>query len=433
MKKPLKLTIIGLTAVALVFGAAVVLKLPFLSAIVPGSAKTQSAAADSIQKVSVTRGDVVVAIPASGQLEPASVTTIRPDSNMPSRKIESVSVKVGDTVSTGQVIAKVDATGLDLDLLSSKQSWEAQKLKLDTLKAQPLKEDLTKAKSDLTQAEYNLKQQQNNYDSMKKLADSDYASRQDLLNAEKQLELAKSNLETVKLQYDTVAAGATKESLSAQEASVAQAYNTYLKAQLAAESVRIKTPVAGIVTEVLVKSGDIAQPATEVATVADLDPMLLIADVDENDIAQVKIGQSVKVTPVGLDGAEVNGVVKEVSLRALTVSNITVFPVTIEIPNRGGQLLWGMNADAEITVAASLNTLIVPSSAVQTSGSGSRVSIEDEGQVIPWDVKIGISDGLNTEIVSGLDEGDTVVIAKRPAGSSSRSDQNPGIMFRALR
>ena len=117
-----------------------------------------------------------------------------------------------------------------------------------------------------------------------------------------------------------------------------------------------------------------------------------------------------------------------------TTQNVTTLAVSINVPNADGRILWGMNADAEITVLERKNVLTVPSTAVQKSGTISRVNVQDGTAVVPWEVKTGATDGSRTEIVEGLDENDVVLVANRGATAAGQSGPPGGnFMFRALR
>jgi HlyD family secretion protein len=115
-------------------------------------------------------------------------------------------------------------------------------------------------------------------------------------------------------------------------------------------------------------------------------------------------------------------------------SNVSVFNVSIEVPNPEGRLLWGMNADADIAVLSLNNVLSLPSSAIRSVNGNSQVSILDQGKVVAWDVEIGASDGSRTQILAGLDEGLEVLVPSRrtAAQNGQRSQPNMGQVFRVL-
>ena len=85
--------------------------------------------------VKVTRGDLGASVSASGQFQPNTVATIRPDSNMPTRKIVKILAVEGQRVKAGDALAEIDATGLDLSLKSADANYQAQKVKLSGFNA----------------------------------------------------------------------------------------------------------------------------------------------------------------------------------------------------------------------------------------------------------------------------------------------------------
>jgi HlyD family secretion protein len=153
-------------------------------------------------------------------------------------------------------------------------------------------------------------------------------------------------------------------------------------------------------------------------------------------MVQLKIGQAASVTPSGYPDLVIRGKVIQIDLHAQVQSNVSVFTATIEVPNRDGKLLWGMNADADISVLSIQNVLTLPTTAIKTSNGTSTVTILDEGKPVSWDVQTGATDGTRTEIVAGLDEGTEVVITRKTSSTSTAGRQGgPGFggVFGVLR
>ncbi len=373
----------------------------------------------AVSLVKVTRGDLNASVSASGQFEPNTITTIRPDANMPTRKLVKLLVKEGEKVKRGQALAQVDASGLDLDLQSARANLQAQKVKLANLRARPAGMDAAAAEATLASAKSTLDSSQEAYDSAKSLFDKNLASRKDLLDAERALQVAKVSHTSAELVAQNARAQNTDADIQAQEAAVASAGSDLQKTQLIFDSITIRAPDSGVVAEIVVNVGDLISPSTALMTVIDPDPMWLQAQVNENDMAQLRVGQTAVVTPSGYPDLNLRGKVTQITLHAQVVSNVSVFTTTIEVPNHDGRLLWGMNADAEISVLALKNVLTVPSSAIRTSSGSTTVTIVDGGQQVVWDVQTGATDGNRTQIVAGLDEGTDVVLTRRTAGGSS--------------
>ncbi len=427
-KKPMKNRkwILIAAGAVIVIAAALLI---FRGKLFPQTSGTASGDQSGITVVKVSRGDISSSISASGQLQPNTITTIRPDSNMPTRKLISIAVKEGDHVQMGQVLARVDASGLDLDLKSAQASYQAQKAKLDNLKAKPAGLDAAQAEADLEQAKITLDGAETTYSSTKALADKELASKNQLVDAERQLNLARTRYQNAELSYQSVKAQSQDDVMQAQEAAVAQADSNLRKAKLIYDSSSIRSPVDGIVADIPVNVGDLVGPSTALMTVIDPNPMLLLAQVNENDVVQLKIGQSAAVTPSGYPDMTLQGKVIGMDLKAQVQQNVSMFTATIQVPNRDGKLLWGMNADAEITVLALRNVLTLPTSAVKTSNGSSQVTIQDEGKLVSWDVEVGANDGARVQIIAGLDEGEEVVVQRRSSSSSSSNgnrQQQPG-------
>jgi HlyD family secretion protein len=428
--------IIIIVAVVLVVAGALVFLLR--GRLFPSAAKADAATTYTIQKVA--KDDLSITVAVSGTLEPVSYATIYPDSNMPSyRKLLKLYVKKGDTVRGGQLIAEIETSGLDLDLASKKATYESAKVKLANLKAGPTATELAQAETSLKQAQLEYQTQQGTYDSTKTLVDKNLAAKGDLDSAERSLSLAKLKLEAATLVYDDVKAGSTADVINAQEAAVAQAYNNYLQAKLVYESAVIRAPISGTVTEVFVKVGDLIENNTALLSIGDLDTMTLQAAVNENDIGQVVIGQKATVTAAGYPEMPLPGTVTLMDMRGSISGNVSTFKVAIQVPNKDHKLMWGMNADAELSVLSVKDVLTLPTSAVKTSGTGTgTVTILDEGKPMSWDVQLGATDGSKYEILGGLAEGDEVAVVKKAStttttttGNNQRQGGGPagGMMF----
>lgn len=206
--------------------------------------------------------------------------------------------------------------------------------------------------------------------------------------------------------------------IKAQESEVATADYDRQMASLVLESTVIRSPSAGVVAEVLVGVGDLVSPTTSIAYVVDTDPMLLVASVNENDMPSVKVGQTATVTQSAYPDLEFTGVVRSIDLHATTSNNVSTFAATVEVSNKDGRLLWGMNADAQIVAVSVKDTLTLPSSAIKTTSGASTVSVLDGGTLESRTVKIGATDGSRTEILAGLEEGQEVISR---SGKSSTS------------
>lgn len=419
MKKGPKIILI--LALAAVVGGGVVYA--FRGRIFPAKASSPTGQAAAYTKVKVARGNISLLVSASGKLEPNEMTTVRPDSNMPTRKLVRILVAEGQRVAADQGIAEIDPSGLDLDMTSARANYESQKAKLENLKARPTKQELAQAAASLASAKLTLQQATDTLENTKALVAKDLSPKAQLADAERQRDLAQARYDSAVLDAENVKEGPTADLIQAQESALAQADNALQKARLITSSTTIRSPVAGVVAEVLVKVGDLVGPSTAIVTVVDNATMILQAQVNENDMGQLKVGQSADVIPSGFPDLILAGIVTQIDLRAQVSGNVSTYYASIRVPNKGGMLLWGMSADCEIKVLELANVLTLPAGAVKTSGTTSQVNIFDGDKVVPWDVQVGASDGVRTQIAAGLDEGEEVLIAQKKAASSTPQRQ----------
>jgi multidrug efflux pump subunit AcrA (membrane-fusion protein) len=416
--------IILILAIVIVVGGGVVYALR--GKIFPARAASTTAAAAAYTKVKVAKGNISLLVAASGKLEPNEMTTVRPDSNMPTRKLVRMLVVEGQRVAVGQGVAEVDPSGLDLDLASARANYESQKAKLENLKARPTKQELAQAAASLASAKLTLQQATDTFENAKALVEKDLAPKAQLADAERQRDLAQARYDSAVLDAENVKEGPTSDLIQAQESALAQADNALQKARLIMGSTTILSPAAGVIAEILVKVGDLVGPSTAIVTVVDNDTMVLQAQVNENDMGQLKVGQSADVTPSGFPDLTLTGTVTQIDLRAQVSGNVSSYYASIRVPNKGGKLLWGMSADCEIKVLELTNVLTLPAGAVKTSGTTSQVNILDGDKVVPWDVQVGASDGVRTQIAAGLDEGEEVLVAAKKAPASSTQARQGG-------
>jgi len=224
------------------------------------------------------------------------------------------------------------------------------------------------------------------------------------------------------------------------------------------EDYTIKAPISGTVINKTTKAGDKldnTNKSTVMAVVADMSRMLFDISVDELDIAKLKVGQSVSITADALEGKIFDGYIDKISIIGTTSNGVTTYPVTVVVNEPEG-LIPGMNVDANITVQEVKDVLSVPVSAimrgnmvaVKTDGKSSEqketkgeekgnsntegnkgTATKGEnskqrafGKDLPEGfelrrVEVGLSNSDSVEIVSGLKEGDVVLIQQTEATS----------------
>jgi len=180
----------------------------------------------------------------------------------------------------------------------------------------------------------------------------------------------------------------------------------------------VRSPLAGRVLQVHVEEGDAISPVTAVnggvvlASLAGTDRLFLEGLVDENEVARVSIGQPARIRTEAYPGRTFRGEVEDIAPLGKRIQNVTYFEVDIEILDEDAHLLRPrMSGDAEIVAEVIEDSLVVPETALRYRGTEIYVEVvtsANEPSVEEKVVELGIVDGDRVQILSGLDEGESV-------------------------
>jgi HlyD family secretion protein len=149
-------------------------------------------------------------------------------------------------------------------------------------------------------------------------------------------------------------------------------------------------------------------------TLGDVSEVYVLGKVDEADIGKVYLDQAARIVVESFKDKKFNGKVTKISPLGKEKDNVTTFEVRVSILNPGGELKSNMSANAEIILEEKKGVLLIPESAV-IYDKDRKASIEipdpkaEKGRA-KKEVKLGISNGVKTELVSGLNEGQKVVL-----------------------
>lgn len=199
----------------------------------------------------------------------------------------------------------------------------------------------------------------------------------------------------------------------------------------------ITSPISGTIIDKNYKAGETSESNQVLCSIYDLSYLTMTLSVDELDIADIAVGQTVSITADAVDDQTYKGVVTKVSVAGTSSSGVTTYPVTIRIDETDG-LLPGMSADATIVLGSAEGVLTIPSAALMrgslvlvtadspsaangASGESDASASQQGGSYVSVQVTVGIRDDNYLEITSGLQEGDTV--AYIPTTSSSNTFQ----------
>ena len=200
----------------------------------------------------------------------------------------------------------------------------------------------------------------------------------------------------------------------------------------------ITAPISGTIIEKDAKVGDAVKTGDTLCIVYDLSYLEMSINVDELQISSISVGQKVQITADAVPDKTYVGTVTRVSMKGTANGGTTTYPVSIRIDDTDG-LRPGMNANAEIVVAEAKNALVVPNAAVvrgsyvlvtkdSPSAANADTAMEAPEGFVYVPVKTGVSDDDYTQIVSGIQEGDTIGYDPSSVSSDSYYDDGGYIM-----
>ncbi|MBR1375973.1 MAG: efflux RND transporter periplasmic adaptor subunit [Cardiobacteriaceae bacterium] len=342
----------------------------------------------------VHRGHISQKVNASGMIYPKKIVEV---GAQVSGEISKLLVEVGDSVEEGQLIAEIDADTQE----NAKQTAEAQ--------LQSQKASLQRARAELEKAEKAFKRAQNLY--------SKGAGTQE------EVEAAKASLVSA------------QNSVTEGESSVRQKEIDIRDKEVNLEYTKVKAPINGRVLAVPVEEGQTinsVQSAPTLITLGQIDVMTIKAEIAEADVSSVRAGMPVVLTLLGKNTRTFNATLKSIDPAPkeiadngqLTSSTAIYYYGHIDVENPDEILRYGMTATVSIEIASSDDALTVPLTAIKNLREGQKgVLVFENGKPQMRRIETGIEDGVRIEVMSGLKEGEAVIVS---GGEDIRGERGEG-------
>ncbi len=236
----------------------------------------------------------------------------------------------------------------------------------------------------------------------------------DLAAAQQAVAQAEANVAEAQEARVDLDAGADATKLAAAEANVDKKRLAVVEAEADLTGATLIAPFRGTALETHASAGDRISASSSIVTIANLDELQVVASVDETTIRQIAAGQQAQITFDAYPGQTFTGQVLLAPLQGTLQGGVMVYEVPVSLVGAENlSLLVGMTANVAISVGQTQNALLVPSMAVQTVGGLAQVLVpnaSDPASPVAVPVEVGLSDGIYTEIVRGLNAGDQVVV-----------------------
>ncbi len=220
--------------------------------------------------------------------------------------------------------------------------------------------------------------------------------------------------------YKKAIAGPTPEDLAIAEANVETAQISLEQAKLKLKNAQLIAPFDGTVTAINIQRGQQIGANTNAISLADIDHLDININMAEVDLPKLQLGQEAQITLDALSGRTLTGKVTQIAAAGTLQQGVVNYPVTVALTEADPMVRPGMTANVNVIVERKDNVLVVPNRAIRTQGRQRFVTVAYQGQMIQVPVQTGMTSDSQTEILSGLKEGDEVVLNTTTPSNSTR-------------
>jgi multidrug efflux pump subunit AcrA (membrane-fusion protein) len=370
----------------------------------------------SLQTALVSRRDIGSSVQATGTVKAMVGAEVKVGSRI-TGKVERLYASIGDRVKKGEVIVQLEQEDLKARVAKAKADLDLAEANLALIRSGSRKEEIREAEEKIEQARSTLDLSKKILDREKGLLAKGYTTQETVDKAEKEYLVALSQYRAVQETIQLVKEKYTREEIDAAVARVDQAKASLNEAQVLLSYATIRAPVSGTIGSVSTQQGETVTAslnAPTFITIIDLNRLEVDTYVDETDIGKVKVGQETTFTVASFPDKDFKGKVMAIYPKAIIQDNVVYYITIISTENPEGLLRPEMTATVNILLQKRENVLTVPNGAIRREGGKKVVFVFQNNQPIKREVKTGWKDSSYTEILSGLQEGERVIIGEIP-------------------
>lgn len=329
--------------------------------------------------------------------------------------VMELNVAPGDRVSQGQTLGLLNADEIEDDYNEAKANFIATEANLNKA-IYPREEEVAQARANCRRAEAEYINAQKNFERKKLLYNQGAISQKEFDEAELDLSIQETEYSIALEKLKIMESGPVGHELTALNAQIEQARFRLEQEENKLNKTVLRAEMDGVVTAVEVALGDYVQPGTRLITIGDTSQLEVTAGVSEADSGRLKPGQKVIVTTAAQPDREYSGILQSVSPGAVAGgqtergTQIEV-PVIVRIEGDTEGLRPGYTVDLSITTVERDSSLVVPYESIVEKDGVTKIFVVEDGVARLKDVTIGIDTALLTEILSGLSEGERVIVS----------------------
>jgi len=361
----------------------------------------------------VARRDVTLGLEAHGTLAANQEVRVSPKV---SGRVAAVAVDVGDVVKAGDLLLSLEKEELAINVAQAEAALMAAQANLARVRAGARPEEIEQVRAQVTQAESNLEQARSQLARLRALYETGAISQSQLEQAQSQFDVAQAAYTAALNQLEIVRQGARDEDRQAAEAQVLQAEAGLRMARLQYSNADLTSPLDGIIADRLVNPGDMLGAGTPAFRVVQTDPVVVRVEFGGRDIIRIRPGAQATLRLDAFPYQTFLG--KVTAVEAVANQQSRLFGVRVEVPNPEGILRPGMSARVHIAVDSRTDVIAVPDEALLDEAGQAYVYVVENGMAHKRAVEVGLTGGGWTEILSGLSEGEHVVVSGQSAIAS---------------
>lgn len=390
--------------------------------------------------VSVKRADLPIIITANGTIQPETSINVSPKT---AGRLKTLLAKEGEAVQKGQILAKMDDSNLQGQLIQSQAQVAAAKASAQAVIVGNRAQDIAQARANLENAIAAAKQTEIIFRQNEKIFKEGAISSRDYETSRTSLQANQARVRQFQQALSLQQAGSRPEEIARVQADVAAAEGNLLTIKTLIDDTSIRAPFNGVVSKKFADPGAYVTPQTSGSSVSSATASSILAltsnnqvnaFVAETDIARVKVGQEITFKADAYPDQQFKGKVKSITPQATVTQNVTSFEVKSNILGEAKRLMQtGMNASVSFNVGSLEKVLVVPTVGIVRQKGMTGVYVKSEKSPEPefLPIETGIS-GKNakgrdvTEVKTGLTEGQEIYISF-PEGQRPRSRGQGGV------
>ncbi len=368
----------------------------------------------SLQTALVSRRDIGSSVQATGTVKAMVGAEVKVGARI-TGKVERLFANIGDLVKKGDIIVQLEQEDLKARVAKAKADLELAEANLALIRSGSRKEEIRGAEERIEQARSTLELNKKILDREKGLLPKGYTTQETVDKAEKEYAVSLSQYKAAQEAIQLVKEKFTKEEIDAAFAKAGQAKASLKEAQVLLSYATITAPISGTIGSVTTQQGETVSAglnAPTFITIIDLNRLEVDTYVDETDIGKVKVGQEAIFTVASFAEKDFKGKVMAIYPKAVIQDNVVYYITIISVENPGGLLRPEMTATVNISLQKKEKVLTVPNAAVCRREGKKVVFVMQNNQPVKREVKTGWKDSNYIEILSGLKEGECVILGE---------------------